>query len=595
MSTATESTALRDGAQLALLSHRLEAIVRRMSNTLARSGRSGVLNTARDFSCCILTAEGSVLMTGQSPPIHVMGGPDLQAAALREFYPVMRAGDAFLHNSPYHGNTHAADHSILVPVVDEHGVHRFTVLAKAHQADCGNSVPTTYMASARDVYEEGALIFPVVRVQEDYRDLDDILRMCEMRIRVPEQWHGDYLAIMGSARIGERAMLQLAEEVGWDALDAFSSEWLDYSEQRMIDAIRALPAGEAITQTTHDPFPGVPDGVPLRVTVRVDPREAVIEVDLTDNPDCVPSGLNLSEATSRTAAFIGLFNSIDPTLPHNQGSFRRVRVHLRENCVVGIPRHPVSCSVATTNLANRVGNMVQRAMAEIGDGLGMAEVGSGMSPSEAVVSGVDRRAGATRFVNQIFAGTNGGAGGPVADGWLTMSDLGSGGTLLLDSVEIDEFKQPIVIAERRLAVDTEGAGRRRGAPGLSVEYGPIDGEFEAIYANDGSINPMAGARGGWSGAPSVQARRTASGDLTALDICGPAVIGAGERIVARTSGGGGYGRPEEREPELVLEDVREGWITAARARDVYRVVIFDDTIDYEATRALRATGRTTTP
>src|SRR5690349_10879415 len=86
-----------DGARLAVLSHRFEAIVRRMSNTLARSGRSGVLNTARDFSCCILTADGSVLMTGQSPPIHVMGGPDLQAKSMLQFYPQPKAGEAFLH------------------------------------------------------------------------------------------------------------------------------------------------------------------------------------------------------------------------------------------------------------------------------------------------------------------------------------------------------------------------------------------------------------------------------------------------------------------------------------------------------------------
>ena len=123
---------------------------------------------------------------------------------MKEFHPRSSAGDAFLHNSPYHGNSHAADHSILVPVIDDEGVHRFTVLAKAHQADCGNSQPTTYMAAARDVYEEGALIFPCVRVQEDYRDGEDMIRMCRMRIRVPEQWWGDYLALLGAARIGER-------------------------------------------------------------------------------------------------------------------------------------------------------------------------------------------------------------------------------------------------------------------------------------------------------------------------------------------------------------------------------------------------------
>ena len=71
-------------------------------------------------------------------------------------------------------------------------------------ADCGNSQPTTYFAAARDVYEEGALIFPCVRVQSDYHDNEDIVRMCRLRIRVPDQWWGDHLALIGAARVGER-------------------------------------------------------------------------------------------------------------------------------------------------------------------------------------------------------------------------------------------------------------------------------------------------------------------------------------------------------------------------------------------------------
>ena len=67
----------------------------------------------------------------------------------RQFHPVLRRGDAFLHNSPYHGCSHPADHTILVPVIDDAGVHRFTVLAKAHQADCGNaSRPPTWAPRA---------------------------------------------------------------------------------------------------------------------------------------------------------------------------------------------------------------------------------------------------------------------------------------------------------------------------------------------------------------------------------------------------------------------------------------------------------------
>ena len=153
-----------DGVKLAIMHKRFEGVTRKMANTLLRTARSGVINTARDFSCAIVTAECELLTAVESYPIHVLGGADLMTRAMLDIHPDIKPGDAFLHNSPYHGNTHAADHTILVPVFDGGGIHRFTVLAKAHQADCGNSLLTTYMGTARDVYQEGALIFPAVRV-----------------------------------------------------------------------------------------------------------------------------------------------------------------------------------------------------------------------------------------------------------------------------------------------------------------------------------------------------------------------------------------------------------------------------------------------
>ena len=212
------STKQLDGAHLAILSNRVDGIARKMANTLLRTGRSGVLNRGRDFSACIVTAGCELLASAESLPIHVLSGPDLMAKAVRDFHPELRRGDAFLHNSPYHGCSHPADHTILIPVIDGKAVHQFTALAKAHQADIGNSIPTTYHGTARDVYEEGALIFPAVKVQSNYQTNEDLVRMCEMRIRVPEQWKGDFLATLGAARIGERELLALGEEIGWDVL-----------------------------------------------------------------------------------------------------------------------------------------------------------------------------------------------------------------------------------------------------------------------------------------------------------------------------------------------------------------------------------------
>ncbi|MDF5758075.1 hydantoinase B/oxoprolinase family protein [Spongiactinospora sp. TRM90649] len=573
---------------MAVISNRLNVVVEGMMNTVFRSSRSGVLNSAHDFSCCIVSADHRLVMGAESLPIHMMSGPDLISRAILDVYPEMRRGDAFLHNSPYNGNSHAADHAMLVPIVDDDGVHRFSVLAKAHQADCGNSQPTTYLASARDVYEEGALLFDACRVQADYQDNDDILRMLRLRVRVPDQWWGDYLALLGAVRLGERRMTELGRELGWDVLDEFVGEWLTYSETLMRAAISKLPAGRLTVTTRHDPFPGIPDGLDLKIDIDVRPETEEIHVDLTENADCLPNGLNLTESTAATAAMIGVFNSVGEGVPPNAGSLRRVGVKLRENCAVGIPSHPHSCSAATTNLADRVANAVQRGLAQLGEGMGLAECGAVIPAAAAVVSGTDPRAGDRPFVNQIFLAVTGGAATPWTDAWLTIFHVGCAGMLRRDSVEIAEMTHPIRVHRQRLVPDTEGAGRYRGAPSAEVEYGPVDTSMTVAYGADGAVHPALGARGGLAGGLTRHLRRDASGDLTELPSQGLVELRDGERIVSITAGGGGYGPPVEREPARVREDVREGWITAGRARDVYGVALCEDlSIDEAATALLR--------
>jgi N-methylhydantoinase B len=576
------------GVELAILGSRLNGIARKMANTLLRSGRSGILTIARDFSCVILTADDELLAFAESLPIHVLSGPDRMAATMKEFHPRLKRGDAFLHNSPYHGNTHSADHNILIPVIDDDNVHRFTVLAKAHQADCGNALPTTYMATAPDVYSEGALIFPAVKVQENYQHIDDIIRICRMRIRVPDQWWGDYLATLGAARIGERELLALGREVGWNTLAAYARQWFDYSESRMIDVIKRIPAGSVTRTSRHDPIPGVSsDGIEIKVTVTSRPEEGLIEVDLRDNPDCMACGLNLSEACARSAAYLGVFNSIDHTVPKNAGSYRRLRVHLRENCVVGIPRHPTCCSVATTNVADHTANPVQAAMAELSSGLGLAETGSCLPPSIGVISGVDPRTGKS-YVNEVFLGITGGAGAPSSDGWLTIVHVGNAGGCFQDSIELDELRQPIFVAERRLLPDTEGPGQFRGAPSAYAVYGPILAPMQVAYVSDGTFNAPRGTRGGGDGGRADQHKISVDGQHNRLSNCAEIWLQPGEMIASITTGGGGYGDPHERDVERVRMDVVEKWVTPERARTVYGVAMdAAGNVDWPETLRLR--------
>jgi N-methylhydantoinase B len=579
-----------DPVKLSVLANAFDGVVREMTSGLLRSARSSVINTARDFSCAVLTADNQLLAAAEGVPVHVFGAGPLGEDMIA-LHDDIREGDAFLHNDPYLGNSHAADHVILVPIFIE-GRHLFTAVTKAHQADCGNSLPTTFFATARDVYEEGALIFPCVRIQRDYTDLDDIIRMCRARIRVPDQWYGDYLASVGASRIAERRVQELAAKFGADTLVEFVDAWFDYSERLAVSAIERLPEYVMTGNSTHDPFPGTgPDGVPLQATISVKPAEGRVTIDLRDNPDNLPNGLNLTRATATGAALAGILAGLPESLPSNAGTFRRVEVLLRDGCAVGVPKHPYSCSSGTTNLADRVVNIVQAAFAGIADGYGTAEGAAGQAPAKSVISGIDERNG-NAYVNQILVGGVGGPATPYVDGWPTYQRPVCGALLYHDSVEVDEQRYPILIHERVLIADSGGAGRQRGGLGTRVTIEARDDGLTLTYGLEGKFNPPQGVRGGASGSVPEAWVETADGTRKEIPVVGRFDMSRGERVVSIAPGGGGYGDPLERSVDAVLDDLREGRITSESARSTYGVVVSEGVVDDAATAAARRTEQT---
>ena len=510
------------------------------------------------------------------------------ARTMHEFHPKLKRGDAFLHNSPYHGCSHAADHTILAPVIDASGRHQFTVLVKAHQADIGNSAPTTYFADARDIYAEGALIFPAVKIQSEYETNADIIRMCRARIRVPNQWHGDFLAMIGAARTGERELLRLGEEVGFEVLAAFGRQWLAHAERLATAAIKAFPAGRAKASSCHDPVPAIaPDGVTVNAAVEIDPDAGRIVVDLRDNVDVLPCGLNVSLACARTAALIGVFNSMGPDIPKNRGSISRIEILIREGSAIGGGTHPASFSVSTTNLADRVAAAVQLAMGILRPSSAIAEVGAVNPPHKGVVSGFDPRSG-KRYINQLFLGNTGGPASAWGDAWLTYSHAGNAGLCFIDSVEMTELHHPLRVDRRALKIDSEGAGRHCGAPCLEVELGPTIGELELSYVSDGVINAAQGVFGGRPGGRASQQKRSTGGGTEPLAPIARITLRAGKSVVSVCTGGGGCGDPKARDPEQVRNDVLERLIGRERARTIYGVQLdAANSVDAAATAALR--------
>ncbi len=583
-----------DPVLISVMANRLDGIVREMTNTLLRSARSAVISSARDFSCCLVTGDDKLLAPAEGLPVHIFGC-HIQTANMRKYHAGdIKRGDAYLDNDPYGGNTHPADHTFMVPVFFE-GEHLFTAVSKCHMADIGNSIPSSYFVMAKDVYEEGALVFPGVRIQRDFENIEDIMRMCRARIRVPDQWYGDYLAGLGSARVAERRLEDFCEKYGKETVKAFFEEWFDYSERRIVDNIKRLPKAKLVNKGWSDPLIGVlPDGLELTVKIEIDPDEAEIRIDLSDNPPSVDVGLNTSLGAATSAVVGAVFNALDKDLPRNEGAFRRLKFTYAEDSVVAAPKFPHSCSVATTNVSERLVNITQSAFAQLGDGMGLSEGGAGLGAGMAVISGNDDNRGGEPYVNRLMLSTNGGPASPVADGWVNYAIPVIAGLMYRDSVEVDELKHPIRVESLGIVTDSSGAGRHRGAPAQQIEYGPTGAAMMAVISCDGQHSAPRGVVGGLPGTPGETWRIEDGVQSERLPNVIQLRLEPGQRVRGRDSSGGGYGDPLERELERVTVDVLEGWETREKARDVYGVVftgeIDDESLepDIAATEARRA-------
>ncbi len=581
-----------DRFTMVVLRRRFEAAIREMVNALFRSGRSGVLNTAMDFSCCITDAKHQAISTALGLPIHVAAIELISRAVERKFGADIRPGDCFANNSAYHGNTHCGDFTLCAPIFVE-GQLVFYAIARAHLGDMGFPTPTTYSPLSRDLYEEG-LMLPCVRIQRDYTDLSDVLDICKANIRAPEQFHGDYLATLSAVRTGERSVQGLCAQYELETVRTFLEQFQSYAEDMAVAAIRRLPAGTVTGEQRHDSeIAAYADGIPVRATLHVDPEAARIEIDLTDNVDNLPLGINLSEATVTAACRVAVLTILGPDVPRATGAFRRITLKLREGSAVGIPRFPAATSTATTNLCHVLNSLVQSLFAGLGEGLGAACSTIGNPASCACVSGTDARYEGRPYANQILMGYWGGPGVPGHDGWLTFGGAGAQGMLWQSSVEVAEQQQPVLVECLELAVDSGGAGQWEGGPGAHLVYRVRNDPVRFTTNAGGNDFPPFGAGGGQPGGPSKAWAIGRNQERTVLPNSADVTLVAGERLESIACGGGGYGDPLRRDPDTVALRAREGWISLARARETYGVVL--DTsgerfrVDMPATQALRAT------
>ena len=573
-----------DPITLSVVRGTLETTQHEMTLALEKTARSSVFNIAHDYSNALFNAVPEMIMQGQDIPIHLGSLIPAMKCVARFFGDDIHPGDVILHNDPAYQGSHILDVCMYKPVFIA-GVLTFWSVSKGHLTDIGGPVPAGYNPAAREIYAEGLRI-PPVKIYSKGRRRDDVINLLLTNMRARRDQEGDLNALLGACQVGERNLLALVEKYGRTIVLVCIDELMAMADRHMRSVIASVPNGSYVgSAVLEDAGHGLGDfTITAHLTVTDDHCHIRIE-----SPPQVPYYINSYEGNSHSGIYLGLMMFAQVPPPYNEGLYRCIGVDVGPKgslCNAQEPAPHVNC---TTTPMETLADAVRLAFEK---GAPERIVASWGHSNGCNIAGWDTRTD-EEYVTMVLATIISGAGAtPHQDGWHACGPQSCFGALTSGDIELLEHQYPIIIHRYGLMTDSAGAGRFRGGSGTHWEVEPLDRDMTVITFGEGRRIPALGAARARSHLIAAKVGRSElvrDGQTEVIRKNVIEVIKPGERFSNMNPGGGGYGDPADRPIEKVIEDVRNGIVSAIGAREDYGVVIDPATlsVDRQATADLR--------
>ena len=536
-----------DAVTMEVVWNRLVAIMDEVDIALVRTAFSTIVGETRDFAVLLLDNQARGIVQSQlSSPAFTCSLPSATRHMLEQFKPEELApGDVLLCNDPWICHGHLPDFYIVCPLFYEGALQGYIATA-AHISDIGGRLDEFV---ARDVYEEGLRI-PPSKLYEAYQPNKQLFDILRANIRYPELVFGDVDAIIGSARIGESRYASLLREYGSDLLEEVAEQILSRSEAAMRAAIAKIPNGNYRAEITCDGYK-VPTHIKCSITVQADS----VYVDYTgSSAQRSDASVNCVQNVAHAHTLFAFKASLVPDIPNNEGLYRPITTYSAPGTITNaIFPAPVK---ARSKTSYHLHNAIYLALSEVLPHAVQAGSGSFWS-----IKCYGRDASGQRAV--IHALPNGGRG--AVNGMDGTSTTGFPGNGTLTPIEIIENGIPVLVTERSLRVNSGGPGAFRGGLGQTIRLTPLGETRISMGVRSDKVNyPAPGIAGGYAGAPGEM---LLDGKIAVL--VDTFDLGPGQVLTLQIPGGGGYGDPTIRDPELVRLDLENGLITPDVAQHFY--------------------------
>lgn len=548
-----------DPITLQVIRNALKAAADEMQIALVKTAHNPLIYEVQDFGVALTNAEGDLLAEGSGLPNFLGCLPPTIRSAIKtvaEFH----EGDILLANEPFDTGTHISDTAVYMPIFDNGRLVAFSIIM-AHWADIGGKTPGGWCPDTTDVYQEG-LIFSHVKLYERGLLNRALHRLILTNVRFPELVEGDLNAMIAACRTGARRYQALCQKYGAGVLDTAMQTVFDLSEQFMRRKLREIPDGSysAETYLDHD---GVELDKPRKLRVTVTISDGTMLVDWTGTDATATGPINNPLIGTIALAQMALKALTIPLEATNQGHMRPLTVTAPEDTIVN-PGYSAPCD-SYGYVAELVIHLIVRALAQA--------IPERCPACTYQMFGLYFYRSDPRFGKPfIFTDPVDGGGGafPTQDGPSGLIFVGDG-DVPNTPVEIIESRYPLRVERYTFNPHGAGNGQYRGGLGVIRDYVVLEDHVLLQTMNENTLYPPWGLGGGghsgtsetlvWEGTEREQ-RLTGR-----VYLFGPLM--KGDRVSARSTGGGGWGDPRQRDPELICADIRNGFITADEAEKRY--------------------------
>jgi len=564
-----------DPITLEILWRRLISIVDEADSAVARTAFSSLLRDAHDYTCMFTDqkgrelAQGSFATPGQSGAM-ALGIKNLVTNLPKETY---KPGDIFITNDPWALAGHLNDVCVMSPIFYKNKVVAFTACV-FHHSDIGGRVSS----DNHDVFEEG-LFIPLVKLYDGGVLNQSVIDMIRWNVRTPDEVVGDIRSQIAANHVCAEKVCQMLKDNDMESLDNLADQVIGRTEKSMREEIAKIPDGIYRAEGIVEQAKGK-DNIIIKVAVEV--KGSDITVDLNGSSSQVDWGGNVVYNFTYAYVFMAMKSMFGPDIPNNDGCAAPLKMKAPEGTVVNC-RFPAAVA-ARLVVGHFLTEIIYRALSKVVPSKVIAA--SGGTPAQMNVF-YGRRNDRRPWHSVIIRGGGMGASA-INDGNYVYIFPANGANT---PIEIFESDTPLIVEKRELITDSAGPGIMKGGLGQREvfkipddKYAPIPPVNLGIQAGR-FIHPPEGLFGGNPGGRAQFLVNGVSGNPYGLTQLKP-----GDAVTIDAAGGGGHGNPLDRDPEMVENDVKDGYVSLEKAKEDYGVVIDPKTfkVNMEATRKLRS-------